>query len=202
MRTGIGTKNTSGTYILLTTLLLSSLLAVNTSEASNPVRDYVGETGKNSAEAATETRKNLKTRTCLMADQLKDPVIRADYDTLIDDSERTGLNRTVLLDPISMECLACHDGTLAKAVNHRISDGDIDRVKSIETIKGAHPVGMNYDSFARSKEYVPSKILAANIILINGRVGCVSCHNLLGKNDKYLVVENTKSGLCFSCHYK
>lgn len=202
MRTGISTIYISGRNLLLTTLLLASFLAVNASAASNSIWAYAGETERASAETATDTRNNLTTKSCLLAEQLKDPVIRADYDTIIDDSEVTGFNRTVLLDPISMECLGCHDGTLAKAVNHRISDGDTQRVKSIETIKGSHPIGMDYNTFARSKEYVPSDTLAANIKLINGKVGCVSCHNLLGRNDKYLVVDNTKSGLCFSCHNK
>lgn len=204
MRTAICTKYISGRNLLLTTLLLASFLAVNASEASNSIWAYAGETEGVSAETATDTRKNLKAKTCLLAEQLKDPVVRADYDTIIDDWEGTGFNRTVLLDPISMECLGCHDGTLAKAVNHRISDGNTQRTLSIETIKGAHPVGMNYDGFARSKfkEYVPSDTLAEDIKLINGKVGCVSCHNLLGRNEKYLAVDNTKSGLCFSCHYK
>ena len=202
MRTGISTKHTSGRKLLFTTLLLSAFLAVNDSEASNSARAYAGETEGVSAETSTDTRNNLTTKTCLLAEQLKDPVIRADYDIIIDDSEGTGFNRNVLLDPISMECLGCHDGTMAKAVNHRISDGDTHRVKSIETIKGSHPIGMDYNAFARSKEYVPSNTLAADIKLINGKVGCVSCHNLLGRNDKYLAVDNTRSGLCFSCHNK
>lgn len=202
MRTRISTKYISGRNLLLTTLLLASFLAVNDSAASNSVWAYAGETERVSAETATDTRNSLTTKSCLLAEQLKDPVIRADYDTIIDDPEMTGFNRTVLLDPISMECLGCHDGTLAKAVNHRISDGDTQRVKSIETIKGSHPIGMDYNTFARSKEYVPSHTLAADIKLINGKVGCVSCHNLLGRNDKYLAVDNTRSGLCFSCHNK
>jgi predicted CXXCH cytochrome family protein len=186
MRSRITRDYASGRNIMITTLLMVSLLISNNSEASNP----------------SGTMMNPTTIQCLLAEQLKDPVIRADYDAIIADSEETGINRTVLLDPISMECITCHDGITAKAVNHRISDGNTHRVKSIETIKGAHPVGMDYDKFGWNKEYVPSEILTKDIILINGKVGCVSCHNLLGNNDKYLAVDNSTSKLCFSCHYK
>lgn len=203
MRTRSSTKYISGRKLLFT-ILLSSFIAVNNSEASNAIWPYAGDKERVSAETSNSSWNTPPTKPCLLAEQLKDPVIRADYDAIIDDSDGTGFNRTVLLDPISMECLGCHDGTLAKSVNHRISDGNTHRTPSIETIKGAHPVGMEYEIFASSKfkEYAPADSLNRDIKLINGRVGCVSCHNLLGRNDKYLAVDNTKSGLCFSCHYK
>lgn len=164
---------------------------------------------------------------CLLAKQLKDPYIRAEYEAVIAASQTNGTNLNVedmygniqtastselpsfsgqnisgLLDPITMECLACHDGTLAKAAKYRISDGNFHRVKSIETIKGAHPIGMDYMKFSWNKEYAPAEMLPANMVLMDGKVGCVTCHNLLDSKEMYVVVENSSSELCFSCHKK
>lgn len=200
MRTRITTKYISGRNLAITTFLMVSLLAINNSAASNSFRAEAEKTERFQVSNATDKQINQSTATCLMAKQLKDRDIKEDYDAIIADRKRTGFNGTVLLDPISIECLGCHDGTLAKMANHRISDGDTQRAKSIETILGAHPIGMDYDKFSRSKAYVSSETLAADIILINGQVGCVSCHNLLKKSYKYLAIDNSRSGLCFSCH--
>lgn len=195
MRTRITTKLLSGINLLIVTLILISLMNINSSEASNADLAYAEK-----ATATIDSQMNSLSKTCLMATQLKDPEIRADYEAIIADSERTGINRNVHIDPVSMECISCHDGTIAKVANHRISEGNTNRVKSIETIIGAHPVGMDYDKFRGDKKYVTAENLAADIILIDGKVGCASCHNLLGRNDKYLAVDNSKSSLCFSCH--
>lgn len=200
MRTRITTRLLSGRDLMIVTLLMLSLMNINSSEASNADLAYAEKTTSILVTTTIDTRMNSLTKTCLMATQLKDPEIRADYDAIIADSEGTGINRNVHIDPVSMECISCHDGTIAKVTNHRISEGNTNRVKSIETIKGAHPIGMDYDKFRWDKTYVPAENLAADIILIDGRVGCASCHNLLGRNDKYLAVDNSKSSLCFSCH--
>jgi predicted CXXCH cytochrome family protein len=106
------------------------------------------------------------------------------------------------LDPISKECISCHDGVLAKEAKHRISSGYQQRTMSIETIRGAHPVGMDYDQYRWNKQYVPATTFPAAMVLMDGKVTCVTCHNLLGENTNYLVVDNDKSGLCFTCHIK
>ena len=164
---------------------------------------------------------------CLLAKQLKNPLVRAEYTEIIVQnrtksdksdlesmygniqtasfSETTGFsgqNNNNPYDAISMECVACHDGVMAKAVNHRIFDGKRQRVKSMETIKGAHPVGMNYNQYSWNKEYIPEENLPADMVLMGGKVVCVTCHNLLGNNENYLAVDNYKSRLCFSCHVK
>lgn len=163
--------------------------------------------------------------TCTLNTQLNDPVIRADYETIIAESrtnrstqnvddyyatiQSAGFSEEVSyrgrkiatqLDPISTECLNCHDGINAKSVQHRMSDGNANRTKSIETIIGAHPVGMDYDRFSRGRKYVTADRLPADMVLMDGKVTCVTCHNLLGSTSKYLAVDNTSSRLCFSCH--
>ena len=164
---------------------------------------------------------------CMLAKQLHDPYVRAEYAAVLTENRTNGLSQDVdefygkietvsfpeipglsgrnidaILDPISMECLACHDGVLAREAKHRVFNGNWQRVKSIETILGAHPIGMDYDQYRWRKEYVPVEMLPADMVLMNGKVTCVTCHNLLGKTRKYLAVDNDKSRLCFSCHIK
>jgi len=164
---------------------------------------------------------------CLLKKQLNDPYIKAEYEEIItayrtnnknDDVENmydniqsasfsgeaifAGSRFNSYLDPISKECVACHDGVIAREARHRISSGYQQRAMSIDTILGAHPVGMDYDQYRSNKQYVSTEIFPAAMVLMDGKVTCVTCHNLLGKNKKYLVVDNDKSGLCFSCHIK
>jgi len=164
---------------------------------------------------------------CLLKKQLKDPYIRAEYDEVIaayrtnaknvdvenmydnirsasfsEESNITGRRSNNNLDPISKECITCHDGILAKEAKHRISSGYQQQAMSIDTILGAHPVGMDYDQYRWNKQYVPAENFPEAMVLMDGMVTCVTCHDLLGKNKKYLVVDNYRSGLCFSCHLK
>jgi len=164
---------------------------------------------------------------CLLKKQLNDPSIRAEYEAVIAENRTNNSNLDVeemygnirpasyseipvfvdhditsRIDSISMECIACHDGVLAREARHRIFNGNTQSVKSIETITGAHPIGMDYDQYRWDKEYVSADRLPADMVLMNGTVTCVSCHNMLGKNKKYLVVDNDNSRLCFSCHIK
>lgn len=186
---------------MVTTLLVFLLLTFANPAASHAF--WFDDDKTDSATAATKTDTNPKTANkCVLAEQLKDPFILADYKSYLAESQDGRIENNPSLDAISMECISCHDGVTAKGVNHRISDGNNYKVKSIETIKGAHPVGMVYDKFGWNKEYVPAKLLTEGVTLIEGKVGCISCHNLLGKNEMYLAVDNSRSGLCFSCHNK
>ncbi|HEX9023316.1 MAG TPA: cytochrome c3 family protein [Geobacteraceae bacterium] len=95
------------------------------------------------------------------------------------------------LDPISYECITCHDGSSAPATGY------------------SHPVGMDYDSstaFSRrhplSRQFISRGALNPDIVLIGGKVGCLSCHNPLNPERNHLVASNDRSTLCLSCHIK
>ncbi len=49
-------------------------------------------------------------------------------------------------------------------------------------------------------EYVPAAQLDRRIQLLNGRVGCLSCHDIFGRQEKLLAVPNDSSRLCYACH--
>jgi len=140
---------------------------------------------------------------CLFAIQLReDPQVRSEYEAAIAAGRTSGMSLNGMLDPLAIQCLTCHDGTLASGVRYRISEGNFYQIKSIETIKGAHPVGMNYEKASANREFEAAETLPADMVLMYGSVGCVTCHNLLGNNTFYHPVDNATSGLCFSCHRK
>lgn len=218
------TLNKSG-QTLSVSLLLAALLFAN--DAGSTVTVTLDESESRIIPSMVDPENFDKKQDCILAVQLKDPYVRAEYNSIIAESNASETRLSVedmynniqtasyspepsfsaphgnaILDPISMECLACHDGTIAKPVTFRISDGTLHREKSIETIKGAHPIGMDYEKFRMSAEYAPVEILPAQMVLINGKVGCITCHNMLGNNKKYLVVDIDSNNLCFTCHNK
>ncbi len=97
-------------------------------------------------------------------------------------------------DATSRECLACHDGASANNVSFCTVRCGFDT---------SHSVEKHYPPIGKAHLYAPAALLRANgIKLINGNVTCVSCHNLK-KNDRYhLVMDNSHSQLCLTCHIR
>ncbi len=101
------------------------------------------------------------------------------------------------LDAFSIQCLGCHSTD---------ADGgppvDIDPRGLVRHADGAvnHPVGANYEAASRYGGYRPRARLSKAILLPDGRVGCVSCHQGYTQTHGKLVMSNQASGLCFECH--
>ena len=106
-----------------------------------------------------------------------------------------------VLDAGTRTCLTCHDGALASESGHLTPwnrshgfSGDQSR---------AHPVGVRYTDLTRAQNLSPLKPesqLPDAITLPDGKVGCVSCHNLYARERYLLAVPIERSQLCFSCH--
>ncbi len=76
-----------------------------------------------------------------------------------------------------LDCLSCHDGVTARAPFPRaVVPGKPYRSR------GSHPVGMRYDIAASRQpdRYRPRAALNPRIQLIDGKVSCVSCHEVRG----------------------
>ena len=78
-------------------------------------------------------------------------------------------------------CLGCHDGSVAKEVSTH-----------------GHPVNALYLSHRRGLNRITDK----KIVLVEGKITCLSCHNPYGTNKGKLVKSNEGSRLCLSCHRK
>ncbi|MCL5061957.1 MAG: hypothetical protein M1443_01925 [Nitrospirae bacterium] len=75
-------------------------------------------------------------------------------------------------------CITCHDGVSG-------------------AIHSSHPFFVPYKSGKRFKPITDNRIIIAD-----GQVTCLSCHNPFSTKNKRLVMENRGSRLCLSCHIK
>ena len=82
------------------------------------------------------------------------------------------------LDRIAQDCVQCHDG--ARATHITVKEANAPLQFSSFGAQVNHPVGMNYDNYAgaRMRNYTPRFSLDPNILLVNGKVTCISCHRL------------------------
>ncbi len=116
----------------------------------------------------------------------------------------------------SMLCLSCHDGTIALgSVLSRSSDivmnNNVTTMPQGNTLIGTdlsddHPVSFDYTSGLASQrgELVnPDTLTGAVKIDKTGQMQCTSCHDPHNdSNGKFLVIKNTASALCQTCHIK
>jgi len=90
------------------------------------------------------------------------------------------------------ECLACHDGSIAKEAVYCLEEC---------SFMSPHSVMRRYPPPGRGAAYRPAESLReAGIALVDGMVVCVSCHNLSNPPPYHLAVDNGASRLCLSCH--
>lgn len=94
-------------------------------------------------------------------------------------------------------CLTCHNGTIAKNIS------PCTKVSCLLDPKSSHPAFKKYPPDGKESEFaLSSQVEAAGIILKNGEVTCISCHNILNQEDCHLVMENRRSCLCKTCHIR
>ena len=94
-------------------------------------------------------------------------------------------------------CLTCHNGILARNIS------PCTKISCLLEPNSSHPVFKKYPPDGKESEYAPSfQVQAAGIILKNGEVTCISCHNLMNQEGFHLVMENKRSRLCKTCHIR
>lgn len=99
-----------------------------------------------------------------------------------------------LLDEFSAECLSCHDGTISKEPQVQVKGGLWQH-----GIGMSHPIGVDYP---RSEDFAYPESLPKDVRLFNGKIGCLSCHEIYTKEKNMLVMDNRGSRLCLTCHKK
>jgi predicted CXXCH cytochrome family protein len=109
-----------------------------------------------------------------------------------------------LLDPLSRQCLSCHDGSIGRDASVRVGRWKHDFPLVGADPRGTHPVGVSYLRARRRdmRALKPLSQLNSAVKLINGTVGCTSCHNPYSRAPGQLVMSNEGSRLCLSCHDK
>lgn len=105
------------------------------------------------------------------------------------------------LDRQTKECLGCHDGVSARESRNPTP---WNRGRGYTGVKQReHPVGVRYPSRPRKGRGVPfrpASLLPKHVPLPEGKVGCVSCHDLYADSERLLTVPISGSRLCLTCH--
>lgn len=83
-------------------------------------------------------------------------------------------------------------------------DGEGDCIYCHEEMEDhTHPVLTEYPPPGKESDFAPASVLAAaGISLANGRVVCVSCHNLKNRSSGHPAMDNKESGMCLICHIR
>ncbi len=105
------------------------------------------------------------------------------------------------LDSESRTCLSCHDGVTATE-SHNPTGRNLSSQYSGPS-GGNHPIGIVYAASNRARNATPlrpASFLPESIRLPQGKVSCVSCHNLYAEGRHRLSVPVEGSNLCFACH--
>ncbi|MBJ6727330.1 cytochrome c3 family protein [Geomesophilobacter sediminis] len=107
------------------------------------------------------------------------------------------------IDPLSQDCLGCHDGVGAVAVSAVLRNNPFDQKHG--AFSGAdHPIGMDYSRYTAVKRTEYKSVFAGTnrMIFVNGRVGCLTCHDPLNPEKGHLSMSDERSALCLTCHNK
>ena len=133
------------------------------------------------------------------------------WDPAADLTRTFGRATTRALTPGSgtLMCLRCHDGTVAKETIAGVSRARFINQQNPGLFDAAHggtdhPVGIEYPLFKKGYRPVTSVVAKGTVVLPQGRVECISCHdphNTAGAAHM-LVTANTRSALCLTCHKK
>ncbi len=127
----------------------------------------------------------------------------SDVEAMYGNIKETSFNGAAELDEISANCIACHDGMSAKSYHVRVKNSPNQGSVDLESVLGSHPIGMDYANYSYSnRNFKKIGTLSSQMIFVDGKVGCITCHNPLNPEKNHLVMDNSGSRLCFSCHNK
>ena len=104
------------------------------------------------------------------------------------------------IDTHSLHCLGCHAGGQSDGGSVSIGRNGVLRHSS-----GAapHPIGRSYrEAFKKGGMHPESQLAQKKILLSDGKISCVSCHEVYKKDHGKLLVSLDRSALCLSCHNK
>jgi predicted CXXCH cytochrome family protein len=102
------------------------------------------------------------------------------------------------LDEYSAQCLSCHEGSVSQRGVVDLREGTFQHGE----IGMTHPVGVAYPRGSDAAGYTSIHALPQGVLLFNGKVGCLSCHNLYSARPGLLAMDMTGSALCVACHRK
>lgn len=99
------------------------------------------------------------------------------------------------IDTFSLQCMGCHN-EMQGSNQVRIESGLLRHFGN----PLSHPIGGLYQSFLRTGGYRAPQLLPKEIMLPDGKISCLSCHQGYSEKHGKLVVGNERSALCLHCH--
>ena len=176
------------------------LFTVQLREDADIKRQYV-----NMVIAATQrNRPNVKTVDEMYSDISKASV--EDYDeslpayfTKKKSSEIGGLQN---VDSLSALCMGCHDGLSAHVVTVDVRNNPFKGSNTVANTTFDHPIGMDYNRYVITGKGYKSIFNTGKMIFVDGKVGCLTCHDPFNPEKGHLVMSDQRSALCLTCHKK
>jgi predicted CXXCH cytochrome family protein len=117
-----------------------------------------------------------------------------------------GLRKAVVnfngVDALSKDCMSCHDGGGAVLIEANWKNNPSGMELHARTSGSDHPIGMDYQRYvaANGRKYKQVFGLSSKMVFIDGKVGCLTCHDPLNPERKHLVMSDRNSALCLTCH--
>lgn len=106
------------------------------------------------------------------------------------------------LDSFTVDCISCHDGVSASQIQVDWRDRPLDRRSMVNSFSSDHPIGMTYDSYVAANRGYKDVGTGTKMVFVDGRVGCLTCHDPLNPEKGHLVMSDRNSALCKTCHDK
>lgn len=107
------------------------------------------------------------------------------------------------LDAFSTDCMSCHDGASAVPVEANWRNNPYGDSWHSKGSGSDHPVGMDYESYVAANPNGYKQVFGNNkMVFVDGKVGCLTCHDPLNPERRHLVMSDYRSALCLTCHNK
>jgi hypothetical protein len=103
-------------------------------------------------------------------------------------------------DEVSQGCLGCHDEKGAVLNGGPGSPAGVGNAEMAK-MSSNHPIGMDYEAATLIRKNLHSAAeLPQNMVLVDGKLSCITCHDPLNREPKHLAMGSNRSILCFACH--
>ena len=108
----------------------------------------------------------------------------------------------------SMILFGCSSVHVAMVIDHQGKKVDVNDANTCmnchDDMKGhSHPVMVSYPPAGEEKEYASvAAVRKSGIKLLDGKVTCVTCHDLTNPQPSHPIKNMGKSELCLVCHIK